>query len=358
MPTSATLTVALGDRAYPIHIGTGLLADAALWSSVVPQRNVLLVTNVTIAPHYAASALAPRRVVEVDLPDGEHHKTLDTVSRVLDVLVANRFARDAVVVALGGGVVGDISGFVAACYQRGIAFLQAPTTLLAQVDSSVGGKTGVNHVGGKNLIGAFHQPIGVIADTDSLRTLPDRELRAGLAEVIKYGLIRDAQFFAWLEANIEGLLARDTTALVHAIRRSCEIKAEIVAKDEREQAERAYLNFGHTFGHAIEAATGYREWLHGEAVAIGMLFAADMSVRMGWLPESVANRARRLLERASLPTKVRGLTAPQLLSHMSIDKKVAAGRIRLVLLRQLGDATLSDDYSDSTLAATLGAGLT
>jgi 3-dehydroquinate synthase len=360
MATPATLTVSLGERTYPIYIGAGLLADASIWASLVPQRNVVLVTNVTVAPLYAAAvsaALAPRQVIEVDLPDGESHKTLATASRVLDVLVANRIARDAVVVALGGGVVGDIAGFVAACYQRGIAFVQVPTTLLAQVDSSVGGKTGVNHPGGKNLIGAFHQPIGVLADADTLRTLPDRELRAGLAEVIKYGLIRDAAFFAWLEQNIEALLAREPTALVHAVRRSCELKAEIVARDEREQGERALLNLGHTFGHAIESATHYQEWLHGEAVGIGMVLAAEMSARLGWLTANDAARARRLIERAGLPTRPTGMTAAQLREHMSIDKKVAAGRVRLVLLRGIGAAILSGDYADAALTATLEAGV-
>ncbi len=360
MASHSTLTVALGERTYPIHIGSGLLADSAVWASMVPQRKVVLVSNVTVAPLYAASvsaALAPRQVLEIDLPDGESHKTLATASRILDVMVANRIARDAVVVALGGGVVGDICGFVAACYQRGIAFVQVPTTLLAQVDSSVGGKTGVNHPGGKNLIGAFHQPIGVVADTDTLRTLPDRELRAGLAEVIKYGLIQDAPFFAWLEQNIDALLARDPGALVHAIRRSCELKAAIVARDEREQGERALLNLGHTFGHAIESATDYQQWLHGEAVGIGMVFAADMSARLGWLSASDAARARRLIERAGLPTRPMGLTATQMREHMQIDKKVAAGRVRLVLLRAIGAATLTGDYADATLAATLEAGV-
>jgi 3-dehydroquinate synthase len=360
MTARHTLSVALAERSYPIHIGRNLLGDAALWSSALPQRPVLLITNVTVAPLYAATvaqALAPRPVVEVDLPDGESHKTLDTVSRALDVLVANRFARDAGIVALGGGVVGDIAGFVAACYQRGIAFVQVPTTLLAQVDSSVGGKTGVNHPGGKNLIGAFHQPIAVLADTDTLKTLPDRELRAGLAEVIKYGLIRDAAFFSWLEQNVDSLLARDPTALAHAIRRSCEIKAEIVARDEREQAERALLNLGHTFGHAIEAATEYKSWLHGEAVATGMLLAADMSARLGQVSSGDLKRVRALLERVGLPTHAAGLTAPQLRDYMRIDKKVAGGRIRLVLLRGIGAAELSADYADKVLDATLEAGV-
>ncbi len=348
----------LADRSYPIVIGRGLLTDSGTLERVVPQRDVLLVSNTTVAPLYAgplAGALAPRRVVRVDLPDGEQHKTLATVQRVLDVLVANRFGRDALIVALGGGVVGDTAGFTAACYQRGIAFLQVPTTLLAQVDSSVGGKTGVNHPGGKNLIGAFHQPTAVLADTATLATLPDRELRAGLAEVIKYGLIRDPDFFAWLEQNLEALLARDDAALVHAIRRSCEIKAQIVSRDEREQGERALLNLGHTFGHAIEAATHYQTWLHGEAVAAGMLLAVRMSARMGWCPARQVGRLEALLQRAGLPTDIAALDAAELRALMQIDKKVAAGRIRLVLLRDIGDATVTADYPEAALAATLGA---
>ncbi|MEZ5515659.1 MAG: 3-dehydroquinate synthase [Steroidobacteraceae bacterium] len=353
-----TLNVNLADRSYPIVIGRGLLADGGTLERVVPQRDVLLISNTTVAPLYAvqlAAALAPRRVVRVDLPDGEQHKTLATVQRVLDVLVANRFGRDALIVALGGGVVGDTAGFTAACYQRGIAFLQVPTTLLAQVDSSVGGKTGVNHPGGKNLIGAFHQPTAVLVDTATLATLPDRELRAGLAEVIKYGLIRDAEFFAWLERNLDALLARDDAALVHAIQRSCEAKAQIVARDEREQGERALLNLGHTFGHAIEAATHYQSWLHGEAVAAGMLLAARMSARMGWCPARQVERLAALLQRAGLPTDIAALDPVELRALMQIDKKVAAGRIRLVLLRDIGAATVTADYPEAALDATLGA---
>src|SRR4051812_20777010 len=280
------------------------MSYAAELDRAMPARDVLLVTNTTVGPLYAAklrASLAPRRCIEVVLPDGEVHKTLANVSRMLDVLVTNRFARDACVVALGGGVVGDMAGFAAACYQRGIAFVQVPTTLLSQVDSSVGGKTGVNHPGGKNLIGAFHQPAAVFADTNTLNTLPDRELRAGLAEVIKYGLIVDGEFFDWLEANAQQLLDRQPAALVHAIKRSCEIKAEIVGRDEREQGERALLNLGHTFGHAIESATNYSSWLHGEAVGAGMLLAADMSARLGWVNGQDVARVERLLRRFSLP---------------------------------------------------------
>ena len=298
-----TLTVELGSRSYPILIGAGLLTRGDLFQEHVPGRDILLVSNTIVGPLYSdqlAAALAPRRCIEVELPDGEMHKTLANVSRMLDVLIANRFARDACVVALGGGVVGDMAGFAAACYQRGIAFVQVPTTLLSQVDSSVGGKTGVNHPGGKNLIGAFHQPVAVFADTNTLNTLPDRELRAGLAEVIKYGLIVDRGFFDWLEAHASDLLARDAEALTHAIRRSCEIKAEIVARDEREQGDRALLNLGHTFGHAIESATNYSTWLHGEAVGAGMLLAADMSKRLGWMNAADVERVEGILRRLGL----------------------------------------------------------
>jgi 3-dehydroquinate synthase len=274
---------------------------------------------------------------------------------MLDVLVANRFSRDACVVALGGGVVGDMAGFAAACYQRGISFVQVPTTLLAQVDSSVGGKTGVNHPGGKNLIGAFHQPAAVFADTNSLNTLPDRELRAGLAEVIKYGLIVDREFFDWLEANAAALLARDPAALAHAIKRSCEIKAEIVGRDEREQGERALLNLGHTFGHAIESATNYSTWLHGEAVAAGMLLATDMSARLGWVNAADVGRVERILAAFGLPVDVSSLAADTLADKMKIDKKVAAGRIRLVLLKAIGKSVVTGDYEDAALHETLRA---
>lgn len=355
---AAQLTVDLADRRYPIIIGNHLLADCRLLDEMIPQRDLLLVSNTTVAPLYAetlTAALAPRRVVRVDLPDGESYKTLVTVQRILDVLVTNRFGRDALVVALGGGVVGDMAGFAAACYQRGVAYLQIPTSLLAQVDSSVGGKTGVNHPGGKNLIGAFHQPVGVLADTSTLATLPDRELRAGLAEVIKYGLIIDASFFSWLEQSLDALLARDAAALAYAIRRSCQTKAQIVARDEREQGERALLNLGHTFGHAIEAATGYQTWLHGEAVATGMLMAAQMSARLGWCPAPQVERLARLLERAGLPTNAIGLGAAELRALMQIDKKVATGHVRLILLKDIGAAVLTGDYPEAALAATLSA---
>jgi 3-dehydroquinate synthase len=350
------IDVNLGPRSYPIFVGSGAMDSRDDLGQAIPARDVLLVTNTTVGPLYSArlaAALAPRRCVEVSLPDGEVHKTLANVSRMLDVLVANRFARDSCVVALGGGVVGDMAGFAAACYQRGVPFVQVPTTLLAQVDSSVGGKTGVNHSGGKNLIGAFHQPAAVFADTNTLATLPDRELRAGFAEVIKYGLIVDRGFFDWLETNAQKLLARDTECLTHAIRRSCEIKAEIVARDEREHGERALLNLGHTFGHAIESATSYSGWLHGEAVGAGMLLAADVSRRLGWITEPDVARVERVLQAFGLRTEVRGLTASTLAENMKIDKKVAAGRIRLVLLKGIGRSVVTGDYDDAALRETL-----
>ncbi|MGQ0833591.1 MAG: 3-dehydroquinate synthase [Gammaproteobacteria bacterium] len=351
-----TFQVEFPERSYPILIGPDLLAHKALFEQHVSARDVLLVSNTTVAPLYGGQvvkALQPRRVVEVLLPDGEVHKTLPNVARILDVLVANAFARDCAIVALGGGVVGDMAGFAAACYQRGVSCIHAPTTLLAQVDSSVGGKTGVNHAGGKNLIGAFHQPVAVIADTATLATLPERELRAGLAEVVKYGLICDADFFAWLESNIETLLARQAGALTYAIRRSCEIKAAIVKRDEREQGDRALLNLGHTFAHAIESATGYRAWLHGEAVGAGLMMAATMSNEAGMLAAADLARVRALLERAGFTLAARDVAGADAIAYMRIDKKVRAGRLRFVLLRRIGDAYVTVDYPDGALKRTL-----
>jgi 3-dehydroquinate synthase len=300
MVSPISLTVELGARAYPIHIGAGLLRDAGGLGALLPARKVAVVTNSTVAPLYASlvhAARAGRETHDIVLPDGESHKSLATVSKIFDALLERRFARDDLIVALGGGVIGDMAGFAAACYQRGIGFVQIPTTLLAQVDSSVGGKTGVNHPLGKNMIGAFHQPLAVVADIDTLRTLPTRELRAGLAEVIKYGLIGDATFFAWLEANVEALLALDAAAVTHAVHRSCAIKAAIVARDEHEQGDRALLNLGHTFGHAIESVTGYTRWLHGEAVAAGMMMAATLSQHCGWMSQAQLARLETLLQR-------------------------------------------------------------
>jgi 3-dehydroquinate synthase len=350
-----TLNVELGSRTYPILIGAGLLGSAEAFARLA-ARDVLVVSNSTVAPLYMAplrASLGERRVVEAILPDGEAHKTLANMARLLDVLVANRFARDCAVVALGGGVVGDLAGFSAACYQRGVDFVQVPTTLLAQVDSAVGGKTGVNHVGGKNLIGAFHQPQLVVADTATLASLPARELRAGLAEVIKYGLICDAPLIGWLEEHLAALLDRGAAPLAHVILRSCQIKADIVGRDEREHGERALLNLGHTFGHAVEAATGYTQWLHGEAVAAGLAMAATMSRECGLIGAQDAERVRRLVELSGLPTQVPGVTPADMLAHMRIDKKVLGGRLRLVLLRALGAAFVTADYPPEALMRTL-----
>jgi 3-dehydroquinate synthase len=353
-----TLEVSLAERSYPILIGGGLLSDAAALQKHLPGQDLLLVTNTTVGPLYAETlrrSLPDRRVVDVRLPDGEQYKSLEYLQRVLDALIANRFARDSVVLALGGGVVGDLAGFAAACYQRGIAFAQFPTTLLAQVDSSVGGKTGVNHPGGKNMIGAFHQPCAVFADTNTLATLPPRELRAGLAEVVKYGLIFDPMFLCWIEDHVEQLLALDAEALAHAIHRSCELKADVVRRDEREAGDRALLNLGHTFGHVIETATGYTQWLHGEAVATGMVIAADMSARLGMIDDADVRRVRELLVRIGLPVESPRFGAARALDYMRVDKKVKSGRIRLVLLEKLGKACFTADYPDDVLGATLGA---
>jgi 3-dehydroquinate synthase len=357
-PVPQRIDIALGERSYPILIGPRLLEDGQLLSKHIAARNLLIVTNETIAPLYLAklqNALQSRRVATLVLPDGEQHKTLESFSRIIDALVAERMNRDAAAVALGGGVIGDMVGFAAACYQRGIDYVQVPTTLLAQVDSSVGGKTGVNHPGGKNMIGAFHQPRCVIADTSTLQTLSPREYRAGLAEVVKYGFIRDTVFLHWIEENVEALLAREDAAVIHAVRRSCEIKAEVVAQDEREHGLRAILNLGHTFGHAIETAAGYGNWLHGEAVAAGMAMAAAMSARLGWLQPAERDRAVHLLEKLGLPIAPPRIGAQRGRELMGMDKKVLGGRIRLVLLRELGRAAVVDDYAEHALDATLQA---
>jgi 3-dehydroquinate synthase len=350
------LSIDLGVRSYPILIGNNLLDDRALLAETIPGRDLFVVTNDRVGPLYLQrllAALPDKRIESIQLPDGEVHKTLDTVSTIFDALVAARMNRDATILALGGGVVGDMAGFAAACYQRGIDYVQLPTTLLAQVDSSVGGKTAVDHVGGKNLIGAFHQPRAVIADTSTLATLPDRELRAGLAEVVKYGFIRDRAFLDWIEANSRSLLNRDAQALAYAIRRSCEIKAEIVGIDEHEQGLRAILNFGHTFGHAIETATGYGEWLHGEAIAVGMVLAADMSCRLGNITSADSERLIRTLTNLELPCVAPRIGAKRALDLMGIDKKVLGGKIRLVLLKSLGEAYISGEYPPDALQATL-----
>lgn len=353
MSAARTVSVELGDRGYPIVIGHGLLGNFDL-APHLAGNDCLVVSNETVAPLYLDKLLGNLRacsVESINLPDGESFKNLETAAVILDKLVASRANRDTTVVALGGGVVGDITGFAAACYMRGVAFVQVPTTLLAQVDSSVGGKTGVNHPQGKNLIGAFHQPNIVLIDTDTLETLPDRELKAGLAEVIKYGAIADAAFFDWLEENMPDLLKKNPEALAHAIGRSCELKAEVVAEDEREAGRRAILNFGHTFGHAIEHCQGYGEWLHGEAVAAGMAMAADLS----GLDAPDLERLRSLIEAAGLPAIPPAISAQNMLTAMGMDKKVLQKQLRFVLLRELGEAFVTTDYDESRLQQILGA---
>lgn len=357
-PTAITnVNIDLRERSYPIYIGEGLLQQAELINRHVDAQHVLIVSNETVAPLYLEnlkSQLGNCIVESVVLPDGEAHKNLDVLNQVFDGLLSAGFGRDCTVLALGGGVVGDMAGFAAASYQRGVNFIQVPTSLLAQVDSSVGGKTGVNHALGKNMIGAFHQPRAVVIDTAVLASLPDNELSAGLAEVIKYGFIYDNDFFNWLEQNLEKIRARDTAALTYAIRRSCEIKAEIVAADEREMGVRALLNLGHTFGHAIEGAQGYGKWLHGEAVAAGICMAMDTSERLGWLDSESIERGTALLQSAGLPTTPPAdMTPDTFMKYMVRDKKVKAGQLRLVLLKAIGKAVVSDDFGDTTLQETL-----
>jgi 3-dehydroquinate synthase len=341
------LDVALGERSYPIFIGRDLLADQDRYRPYITGSRVMIVSNETVAPLYLDAVrvgLEGFETAEVILPDGEEYKDLATLNRIFDALLEQRFGRDSTLVALGGGVIGDMGGFAAACYQRGVPFIQVPTTLLAQVDSSVGGKTGVNHPAGKNMIGAFHQPRAVIADTGTLSTLPDRELSAGLAEVVKYGLIGDRPFFEWLEAHADALRARAPEALATAIARSCENKAEVVAADERESGRRALLNLGHTFGHAIEAGAGYGQWLHGEAVGVGLVMAARLSQRLGWIDDDTVTRVRRLIARCGLPlVPPSDLSTDRWLELMAVDKKVQDGRLRLVLLRGIGEAVLCSD---------------
>ncbi len=352
-----TLNVELGERSYPIYIGPGLLTQADLLQQHIPGKKVLVVSNETILPLYRDAieqALAGRDFQTLALPDGEKYKTLDSLNQIFTFLLENRYDRNSTLIALGGGVIGDISGFAAASYQRGIHFIQIPTTLLSQVDSSVGGKTAVNHALGKNMIGAFYQPRCVLADTQTLNTLPDNELSAGLAEVIKYGLIRDPDFFAWLEQNLTVLMQRDTDALIHAIAVSCQTKADIVADDEHEKGQRALLNLGHTFGHAIETFVAYQGWLHGEAVGTGMLMAAHMSQLLGWLNADDVARAKQLIEQAKLPTAVpNNMTSDDFIALMARDKKVLDGTLRLVLLQSIGNAVVSSDFDNSALSETL-----
>ncbi|TCP13092.1 3-dehydroquinate synthase [Crenobacter luteus] len=353
-----TLDLSLPDTRYPIHIGRDLLDDANLILPHLLQRKVAIVTNTTVAPLYLArlqGALeaAGVAVLPIVLPDGEAHKTWDTLNLIFDALLSSRAERKTTLIALGGGVIGDMTGFAAACYQRGAPFIQVPTTLLAQVDSSVGGKTAINHPKGKNMIGAFYQPRAVIADMTLLDTLPQRELSAGLAEVIKYGLLGDADFLAWLEANMARLVARDHDALAHAVRRSCEMKADIVGQDEKESGVRALLNLGHTFGHAIEAGLGFGAWLHGEAVGAGMMLAAALSHELGWIDAAALARTERLIAAAGLPTRAPDLGVDAWLEHMSHDKKVESGRLRFVLLKALGQAAIVDDVASEALQRVL-----
>ena len=354
----ANLTVDLGERSYPIVIGSELLQDSE-FARHVPGKRIAIVTNTTVAPLYlerlsAMLEAAGKQCLSVILPDGEEEKNADNLMQIFTALLEHKCDRKTTLVALGGGVIGDMTGFAAATYMRGVPFVQVPTTLLAQVDSSVGGKTAINHPLGKNMIGAFYQPQAVLADTATLVTLPDRELSAGLAEVIKHGAIIDAEFFRWQEANMAKLIARDDAALAHAIRRSCEIKADVVRQDEREGGLRAILNFGHTFGHAIEAGLGYGEWLHGEAVGCGMVMAADLSVRLGYLAQEEKARIVSLVQAAGLPTVAPDLGEDRWLELMEVDKKNEDGKIKFILLKPLGTAIITGAPSDA-LRATLAA---
>ncbi|MDN7719384.1 3-dehydroquinate synthase [Burkholderia gladioli] len=357
-----TVNVDLGDRAYPIHIGDGLIGRTELFAPHIKGTSVTIVTNTTVEPLYGEvlrAALAPlgKQVDTVVLPDGESYKHWETLNLIFDGLLGSRADRKTTLIALGGGVVGDMTGFAAACYMRGVPFIQVPTTLLSQVDSSVGGKTGINHPLGKNMIGAFYQPQAVIADIGALRTLPERELAAGIAEVIKTGAIADAAFFDWIEADIEALNRREPAALTEAVKRSCEIKASVVAADEREGGLRAILNFGHTFGHAIEAGLGYGEWLHGEAVGCGMVMAADLSVRLGRLDDAARRRLDRVIAAAHLPVRAPDLGAARYVELMQVDKKAEAGAIKFIVLDGLGTAAITaapDEIVEATLAAAIG----
>jgi 3-dehydroquinate synthase len=353
-----TLKVELANRSYPIHIGRNLLSNASLILPYLKRKHVAIVTNTTVAPLYLdklSQALQAEgvKVIPIILPDGEAYKNAETLNTIYDVLLQNRCERSTTLIALGGGVIGDLTGYAAATYLRGVPFIQIPTTLLSQVDSSVGGKTGINHPLGKNMIGAFYQPQLVLADIDTLQTLPAREFSAGMAEVIKYGLIRDADFFDWLEINMASLMQLNEQVLSYAIYRSCQNKAEVVAKDEHEQGERALLNLGHTFGHAIENAMGYGVWLHGEAVAAGTMMAADLSQRMGWLNANEVNRIKNSFEAANLPIIPPKLGAEKYLDLMGLDKKVENGKIRLILQQGIGKAVITSDYDAEKLKQTL-----
>ena len=353
-----TLKVELADRSYPIYIGRSLISNAELILPHLKRKHVAVVTNTTVAPLYLETLTntlqsAGVTVIPIVLPDGEAYKNSETLNLIYDALLQHRSERSTTLIALGGGVIGDLTGYAAATYLRGVPFIQIPTTLLSQVDSSVGGKTGINHPLGKNMIGAFYQPQLVLADIDTLQTLPAREFSAGMAEVIKYGLIRDAEFFDWLEANIEQLMALDEAAITEAIYRSCKNKADVVARDEHETGERALLNLGHTFGHAIENAMGYGVWLHGEAVGAGTMLAADLSQRMGWLSVAEVKRIYQLLTAARLPLDAPKLGVEKYLNLMQLDKKVADGKIRLVLQQAIGKSVITSDYDAEKLKETL-----
>jgi 3-dehydroquinate synthase len=340
---STSVTIDLGDRSYDILIGEGLVQDASAFAGLPKSSKALIVTNTTVGPLYTSKlreAIAPlhKHVLDIELPDGEQHKDWPALNDIFTRLLEEAADRKTVLYALGGGVVGDMTGFAASCYMRGVPFVQVPTTLLAQVDSSVGGKTAINHPAGKNMIGAFYQPLRVVCDIDTLSTLPQRELLAGLAEVIKYGPIADVDFLAWLEANLDKLLARDHATIKHAIQRSCEIKSWVVSQDEKESGLRAILNYGHTFGHAIEAGLGYGAWLHGEAVGCGMVMAADLSARLGLIDDATSQRIRALIERTGLPVEGPDLGADRYLELMQVDKKAEGGEIRFVLIGPLGQA--------------------
>lgn len=354
------LTVELGERSYPIFIGSGLLGQRELFAPFIAGKQVCIVTDDTVAPLYLEAlccTLEDYQVSCVVLPTGEAYKNWTTLQQIFDTLLASRHDRRTTLIALGGGVIGDMTGFAAACYQRGVDFIQVPTTLLSQVDSSVGGKTGINHPAGKNMLGAFYQPRAVIIDTASLRSLPPREVSAGLAEVIKYGFIRDETFLDWLDANMQGLRSLDHELVTQAIARSCAIKADIVAADEREGGVRAILNLGHTFGHAIEAHQGYGQWLHGEAVGTGMVMALDMSRRLGWLDATACDRGVRIIERAGLPVRSPDSMTPEdFVRLMAVDKKVLDGQLRLVLLEAIGKAVVTAEFDPETLQATLAQG--
>ena len=354
------LRAATQDRSYPISIGRGFMGDEAFWAPRVSGRGVVLVTDDRVAPLYASTLIASlgaaSQLTEVVLPAGEAHKDLASIQTILDAALADKHERRSVFIALGGGVVGDMTGFAAACFLRGADFVQVPTTLLAQVDSSVGGKTGVNHTMGKNLIGAFHQPRHVVIDLETLASLPEREFAAGLAEVIKYGLIHDAEFFAWLGENVRRLKDRDAEVLAFAIERSCRIKAEVVAEDVREGGVRAHLNFGHTFGHAIERLQGYGEWLHGEAVAAGMVIACRLSVAKGSLAPMVVEQLEAFNRAVGLPVAAPpAITPGELMNAMGSDKKVAAGKVRYILLRELGDAVVTDEVTEADITRAISA---